>query len=286
MSPPIIQENEFSQLKFTDPRNIQIFLQCLLIAYLSLVLNREPMMLTSMITVVSSCLSFIFFTQLFKLGFLDIRSSIISGLSIAIMLQASSHWYLVAACLIASSSKFLLRSDGKHFFNPSNFAIACLLLLGTPCWLSLGSWNQSHIFLFFMAIIAVMLLSKINRLDLFCSYSLCYGVLILIRNLYLENPWHIFSHHFFQGSHFIFALLMLTDPVVTPNKKSGRIFFACIIASLAFFGQHILFIPDAPIYALFIGSVFIPLINKYLKGKSYQWRSKNIHGQSPISFSA
>ena len=272
-------------MKLSDPRNIQISLQSLLIGYLSINLNRELIYQSALICILSSCIAFFLLSRLFKLEKLDFRSSMISGLSIAIMLQASSQWYLIAACFLAVASKFLLRSGGRHFFNPSNFAISCLLLIKAPCWLSLGTWNQAHFFLLIISIFAVILLAKVQRLDLFLSYSLCYGALVLSRNLFLENPWHIFTHHFFQGSHFIFALLMLTDPVATPHNLWGRVFFSCTIASLAFYGLHILFITDAAIYALFIGSALTPLINKYLKGKPYQWRKENLHIK-PASLSA
>ena len=269
-----------------DPRHIQISLQSCLIIHIACFLGRFSVIPLAILSTASAAIIFLGFSHILKLGSYDTRSSIISGLSIAIMLQVSSPLWIIVACFIAIASKFIFRSQGSHFINPSNFAISALLLLEAPCWLTLGSWNQSNNFLLLITLLAIPLLWKIKRMDLFISYALAYGSLTLLRNIILENPWHIFLHHFFQGSHLIFALLMLTDPVATPHSRFGRIVFSCIIASLACYGQHILYIPDAPIYALFIGSFMTPIINKYLRGSPHQWQTKNLDMQAILSSQA
>ena len=58
----------------------------------------------------------------------DWRSPMISRLSLSLLLRADALWLDAAAGIIAIASKFLLRIDGKHFFNPAGFAIVTLLV--------------------------------------------------------------------------------------------------------------------------------------------------------------
>ena len=53
----------------------------------------------------------------------DWRSPAITGLSLSLLLRAPSPGWLALAAMIGVGSKFLLRVDGRHVFNPSGFAI-------------------------------------------------------------------------------------------------------------------------------------------------------------------
>ena len=58
---------------------------------------------------------------------LDLRSPLITGLSLSLLLRADALWLYATAGVIAIASKFLLRAGGKHIFNPAGFAIVLLL---------------------------------------------------------------------------------------------------------------------------------------------------------------
>ena len=62
---------------------------------------------------------------------LDLRSPLITGLSLSLLLRADEPWIHARAGVIAIGSKFLLRLDGKHIWNPAGFAIV-VLLFATP----------------------------------------------------------------------------------------------------------------------------------------------------------
>jgi hypothetical protein len=64
----------------------------------------------------------------------DPLSPLITGFSLCLLLRASSPVVLASSAVLAIGSKFVLRFDGKHIFNPANFAISVLLLtdLGEP----------------------------------------------------------------------------------------------------------------------------------------------------------
>src|SRR5262245_46574770 len=66
----------------------------------------------------------------------DPLSPLITAFSLCLLLRAASPAILVLGAVLAIGSKFLLRFDGKHIFNPANFAIAVLLLFTDLAWIS------------------------------------------------------------------------------------------------------------------------------------------------------
>ncbi len=58
---------------------------------------------------------------------IDLRSALITGLSLSLLLRADAPWLPALAGVVAIASKFLLRIDGKHIWNPAGFAIVALL---------------------------------------------------------------------------------------------------------------------------------------------------------------
>ena len=79
----------------------------------------------------------------FGLPGLDLRSPLITGLSLSLLLGADTAWLFALAGVIAIGSKFLLRLDGKHIFNPAGFAIIALLFAAPGVWISPGQWGTS-----------------------------------------------------------------------------------------------------------------------------------------------
>ena len=69
----------------------------------------------------------------------DLRSPLITGLSLALLLRGDALWVPAAAAAFAIGSKFLIRVRGKHLFNPAAFAIIILLQTG-HAWVSPGQW--------------------------------------------------------------------------------------------------------------------------------------------------
>ena len=54
----------------------------------------------------------------------------------------------VLASFIAIGSKFLLKYNGKHIFNPANIGIIATILITKNAWISPGQWGSNIILLF------------------------------------------------------------------------------------------------------------------------------------------
>src|SRR5215510_13273659 len=71
-------------------------------------------------------------------------SAVISALSVLLLFRSSIPWTYPVVASIAIASKYLIRFRGRHWLNPTNFAV----LIGTllfPGWISSGQWGHSVI---------------------------------------------------------------------------------------------------------------------------------------------
>src|SRR5947208_1661973 len=65
---------------------------------------------------------------------LSMRSALISGLSLCLLLRTNRSDLAVLAAILTIAGKFLIRTDDKHVFNPTNGGIAAMLLLTNQVW--------------------------------------------------------------------------------------------------------------------------------------------------------
>ena len=91
-------------------------------------------------------------TRLWRLPAFDPKSALISGLSLCLLLRTNSWLLAATAAILAIGGKFLLRWNGKHIFNPTNFALVALLIFaGDKIWVSPAQWGATAFFGFFIA---------------------------------------------------------------------------------------------------------------------------------------
>ena len=74
-----------------------------------------------------------------------------------------------------------------------------------------------------------------------------------------------------NGALLIFAFFMISDPKTTPDAAVGRVLYAAIVAAVAFTIQFIYYEPNGPILALIISAPTVPLIDRLMRGRLYQW---------------
>src|ERR1043165_1538400 len=122
-----------------DPRLWQIGSLTALLLYGIFVLHFEVTLLRAALIVLIAVATQRFFTT-------DVRSALISGLSLALLLRSNHLRVLLLAAVLAIVSKFVLRIHGKHVFNPTNFAIVALIAVTNDAWVSPGQWGSAAYF--------------------------------------------------------------------------------------------------------------------------------------------
>lgn len=200
------------------------------------------------------------------------KSALITALGLCLLLKANSIWVLCLAAALAIASKFIIRFNYKHVFNPANFGIILAILLTGEAWISPGQWGSAIILLFIIGVLGFIVLLKVGRLDTSLSFLLTFFLLEYCRTvLYLGWGWDVLLHKFTNGSFLLFTFFMITDPVTTPNHPKARILWAILIAFVAFSMTNWFYLHTAPIWALIVISPLTVILDKYLKGKRFQW---------------
>ena len=201
----------------------------------------------------------------------DPRSPLISALSLTILLRTGSVWLSIAAAALAISSKYLIRFQGKHLFNPANFGLVIVALLFSGAWISPGQWGTAPIFAILLAGLGGVVTGKAKRWDVSLAFLGFYAALIFGRALWLGDPLTIPVHQMQNGALLIFTFFMISDPKTTPNARMGRIAYAALVATLGFTIQFGFYNSAGIILALILTAPTVPLFDRLFKDQLYQW---------------
>jgi Na+-transporting NADH:ubiquinone oxidoreductase subunit NqrB len=201
----------------------------------------------------------------------NFRSALPTGLSLCLLLRTHDPLLWIVAPVIALGSKYLLRVNGKHLFNPSAFAIVVLLLATHSVWVSPGQWGTRIWLLSLAGSMGCLVLARVERLDFALTFLAAHVALLLLRAWSLGDPITIPLHQTQSGALLIFALFMLTDPRTTPDSRIGRLVFALAVAAV---GHRLMFryqIREGLLYALILVSCATPLLDRLWPAPRYIW---------------
>jgi Na+-transporting NADH:ubiquinone oxidoreductase subunit NqrB len=204
-------------------------------------------------------------------GRFDPRSALISGLSLCLLLHTNSPELAVLTAGLAIASKFLVRVRGKHVFNPTNVALVAMLLLTGKVWVSPGQWGSTAVFAFLLASAGGLIVNRAARADVTWVFLAAHAALLVGRAVWLGDPLEIPLHRLANGALVLFAFFMISDPRTTPDSRAGRILFAIVVAAGAYVIQYRLFQTNPLLWSLAVCSLAVPLIDRLLPGRRYDW---------------
>jgi enediyne biosynthesis protein E5 len=212
---------------------------------------------------------------------IDVRSPLITGLSLSLLLRTDEAWILALAGVIAIGSKFVLRIDGKHIWNPAGFAIVVLLFTADGhVWISPGAWGSTVWFAALLCFFAILVLGAARRSDIALFFIGSHAALLVARALWLGDPLAIPLHQLQSGSLLIFTFFMISDPRTSPDSRLGRFIFAFSVAALGHYMAFLMQMRPALYIALIGLSPFILLIDRILPAERFSWRSPALQGAS------
>jgi len=209
-------------------------------------------------------------TRIWRLPAFDPKSALISGLGLCLLLRTNSPWLLTLAAVITIAGKFVIRWRGKHVFNPTNFSLVVMMLLG-GVWVSPGQWGSIAFYGFLVACLGGLVVSRAARSDVTYAFLGSYTGILFGRALWLGLPFTIPLHQLENGAFLIFTFFMISDPKTTPDSRAGRMVFAFLVAAGATFIQFGLHRTNGLLWALAAFAMTVPLIDRFLPGKRYGW---------------
>jgi hypothetical protein len=255
-----------------DPRFYQIAVLGSLLVYGLVALEFEVSAGRAALTLGAALVTQYGCTRLWRLPAFDPRSALISGLSLCLMLRTNHAEVALVAPVITIASKFVIRSRGKHVFNPTNFGIVALLAASGEVWVSAGQWGSTAVLAFLMACLGGVVVNRAARSDVTFAFLFAWASLVVGRSIWLGDPLTIPLHRLGSGSLILFSFFMISDPRTTPDARAGRILFAALVALGAYYVQFKLFRPNGLLWSLAVCSMLVPLIDRVLPGGRYEWR--------------
>jgi enediyne biosynthesis protein E5 len=259
-----------------DPRLYQIATLACLLGYGLFRLDFEIPLVQAASMLGVALLSQLACTRLWRLPAFDPRSALISGLSLCLLLRTNSLLLATVAAVVTVGSKFVIRINGKHVFNPTNFGIVAMMLATGQIWVSPGQWGNVAFFAFLMACLGGLVVNRAARSDVTFAFIVFYMALVFGRSLWLGEPLVIPLHRLESGALLLFTFFMISDPRTTPNSRAGRILFAFLVAYGAWYVQFRMFRTNGLLWSLAFFSMSTPLIDRWLPGTRYQWSRPSI----------
>jgi Na+-transporting NADH:ubiquinone oxidoreductase subunit NqrB len=270
-TPPLLRE--IAAWFSSDARHYQVLFQLTFLLFGMFALGWEISLLRLNIIILTCLAVQALFIQFTTKDWTGLKSALISSMSICLMMQANSIWTFVLAAVIAISSKFIIRIQGRHVFNPANFGILMALLITGDAWVSPGQWGSSALLLMLVGCLGLVVLLKVKRLDTAFTFLVVFLGLNYVRNvLYLGWPHDFFFHQLNTGSLLLFSFFMITDPMATPLSRRARIIWAAMVAVLAWWLSTKAFIHTAPLWALICLSPLVPVFNRFMPGQNFKWQ--------------
>jgi Na+-translocating ferredoxin:NAD+ oxidoreductase RnfD subunit len=204
-------------------------------------------------------------------------SALISAASLCLLLK-TNHLYMAAiASFISIASKFLLKANGKHIFNPSALGIVVLIYCTNDAWLLPAQWGFNATIFFMVATLGTIVITKVQKLDVCFAFLFTFLGLTFYRQvIYLNWPIDFFWQSMSTGSLLLFTFFMISDPKTAPNNHIARIVWGSAIGGLSFYVTAYHFVNAAPIKVLVILAPLVPIFDYFFKATPFTWQSKFI----------
>jgi Na+-transporting NADH:ubiquinone oxidoreductase subunit NqrB len=202
-------------------------------------------------------------------GFL---SAIVTCCGLSLLLRSDTLWAHPLAAVLAMSSKFVLRVNGKHLYNPANLGVIAAITLLPGTWVSPGQWGNDLALAVWFLMLGTIVTQRARRLDVSWVFLSAFLGLVALRVALLGQSWTIWWHQLGNGALLLFAFFMISDPMTIPNRSGARVFYAVLVALGAVAWQYLLFRPNALIWSLFLLTPLVPVLDRCFPATKFEWR--------------
>jgi enediyne biosynthesis protein E5 len=206
----------------------------------------------TLIAITSAIATEIILGRLFTGKWPHLASSYITGISVGILVRSPAVWPYIWCSVISIMSKYVLRVNNRHIWNPSNFGISAMLFLASFTGATLSvQWGNSLPPMIVIWVLGSLIIYRLKRFHISATYVAAFFIFAFVRS------WA--TGHVFQAEiapitgpmYQLFVFFMITDPKTTVHSKRGQ----CAVAVAVAFVEMILRLFEvvhAPYYALFL----------------------------------
>lgn len=267
------QVNKLVRFSKTPKLQLALFLSVLTVS--AILYGGEPGTWRSVLLALAATIgSDYLFIRLRKLEPFFLSAAIVSGLIIGLLALPTLPWYyVVSAGILAMASKNFIKSNNRHVFNPAAFG---LFIVGLLFHENVSWWGvifQSFrldllAFLLFFILVSPAYISyhRLRRSNMILSFLFIFTLLqIFLRQTPLSDLSLTLSSVLLSPLVLFFSLVMLPEPMTSPNNSRLQIVFGSFVAVAAVAASFMpFFTPDIFLFALLTGNlIFFKLRQKY-----------------------
>jgi Na+-transporting NADH:ubiquinone oxidoreductase subunit NqrB len=202
-------------------------------------------------------------------------SGLISGLGLGFLLR-SDTLYLHGLCgFLSIASKYVIKIEGKHIYNPTNFGIVLLLLLFPDnAWITGGRFGTYFVFAIEAVNIGLFVGYRVRRFHVCIAWYGTLALLLVLQATFTELPFYTVRDRLQNGVLVIFTFFMITDPKTSPNTWSGRVIYASSTAVVTF-TLMVAEVRFAAFFALFFITSLVPFVDRFMSGSLFMWETEH-----------
>jgi Na+-translocating ferredoxin:NAD+ oxidoreductase RnfD subunit len=240
-----------------------------------------------------------------------------NGVAFILRLPGTEHgdwwtthgWYYYAGTSAVSLlSKYLIRLDGRHIFNPSNFGLVLVFLIfregrAEPLdfwWGPMDGWMIGALAIIVCGGIAILYRLKILlpvAVPFWVTFAAGIGIIAAAGHA-MTARWHVGPVTGFEfwwiiatsPEVLVFTFFMLSDPKTIPATTRGRIAYAAAVAVMA----TLLIAPARTEFwaktgllgALILACAGWPLLKKFARPRAVPWRTLALAGAGLVALYA
>ena len=195
-------------------------------------------------------------------------SAYITGISVGILTRSPFYWPYALTSLISITSKYVLRFEGRHLWNPSNFGVSAVLFLA-PATVSLLSiqWGNTLWPMVVIWALGTVIVWRVGRLHISATYVASFVLLSFVRSAVTGVPWLTTVAPITGPMYQLFVFFMVTDPKTTVRPKWAQavvVFLVALVEMVLRLGEVVY----APFYALFLVGPSAMLIESWIDRRS------------------
>jgi len=181
-----------------------------------------------------------------------LASAYISGISVGILVRSPAVWPYLVCAVVSIMSKYVLRVNDRHIWNPSNFGISVLVFLAPETVATLSiQWGNYLLPMVVIWVLGSVIITRVHRFNITGTYVACFILLAFVRSWITGSPWQSEVAPLTGPMYQLFIFFMITDPKTTVRSKRGQ----CIVVFLVALLEMVMRLEQvvyAPFYALFI----------------------------------
>ena len=181
-----------------------------------------------------------------------LASAYISGISVGMLVRSPAIWPYALCSAISITSKYVLRVDGRHIWNPSNFGIVAMLVLAADTVAGLSvQWGNNLLPVLVVWCFGSVIIHALGRFHITITYVVSFLCFALLRSGITGHPFLSEVAPITGPMYQLYIFFMITDPKTTVRSYRGQCLVACLVAAFEAVLRLMEFV-HAPYYALFV----------------------------------